>query len=52
METTGERPSEYVDPRALATRRRAGRPQGAGRALQNLPRTQDSLVECSYVHHH
>jgi MULE transposase domain/SWIM zinc finger len=44
METTGEGPPAHVDPRALATRRRAGRPRGAGRALQILPPSQDPLV--------
>jgi MULE transposase domain/SWIM zinc finger len=44
METTGEKPPANVDPRALATRRRAGRPRSAGRALQILPNAQEPLI--------
>jgi MULE transposase domain len=43
METTGEGPPPHVDPRALATRRRGGRPRSAGRALHRLTPTQNPL---------
>jgi hypothetical protein len=49
VETTGEEPPAHVDPRALSTRRRAGRPRGAGRALQISPPSKDLLVYCRYI---
>jgi hypothetical protein len=40
-ETPSESSPPHVDPRALGTRRRGGRPRGAGRALQILPPVQE-----------
>jgi MULE transposase domain len=44
MKTSGEGPPLHVDPRALATRRRGGRPRGAGSALQLLPPAQKPFI--------
>jgi hypothetical protein len=42
--TTGQLPPLNVDPRPLASRRRAGRPRATGRALDFLPDAQNPLL--------
>ena len=44
MKTTGQLPPLNVDPRPLASRRRAGRPRATGRALEILPDAQNLLL--------
>jgi hypothetical protein len=44
MKTTGQLPPLNVDPRPLASRRRAGRPRATGRALDILPDAQNPLL--------
>jgi SWIM zinc finger len=44
MKTTGQLPPPNVDPRPLASRRRAGRPRATDRALDILPDAQNPLL--------